>query len=143
MSTRPAGPTGASPAADRPLGGPMAARDIGLLRGSLGFVWLATAGASVWEAHGRSAALLQQAGVAGTAVGVAMLWGGVALDVAIGLLLWRAPLRLASTAALVATLSMTVVTSAVLPGLWLDPLGALVKNLPIIAALLVLRRNAP
>ncbi|MFL6625678.1 MAG: DoxX-like family protein [Vitreoscilla sp.] len=121
----------------------MAARDIGLLRGSLVFVWLATAGASVWEAHGRSAALLQQAGVAGTAVGVAMLWGGVALDVAIGLLLWRAPLRLAATAALVTTLSMTVVTSAVLPGLWLDPLGALVKNLPIIAALLVLRRNAP
>jgi len=121
----------------------MSARDIDLLRRSLVFVWLATAGASVWEAHGRSAALLQQAGVAGSAFGSAMLWGGVALDLAIGLLLWRAPQRLAASAALVATLAMTVVTSAVLPGLWLDPLGALTKNLPIIAALIVLRRNAP
>jgi len=103
------------------------------------FVWLATAAASLWEADGRSAAVLRQAGVDGSALGTAMLWGGIALDLAIGVLLWRAPLRLA----LVATLAMTVVTSVVLPGLWLDPLGALIKNLPILAALVVLRRNAP
>ena len=121
----------------------MNARDIALLRRSLVFVWFATAGASLWEAHGRSAALLQQAGVGGSSLGTAMLWGGVALDLAIGGLLWRAPLRPAATAALVATLAMTAVTSAVLPGLWLDPLGALTKNLPIIAALVVLRRHAP
>jgi hypothetical protein len=71
-----------------------------------------------------------------------MLWGGVALDVAIGLLLWLAPLRLAATAALAATLAMTLITTAVLPGQWLDPLGSLVKNLPILAALMLLRRHA-
>jgi len=120
----------------------MTPRDIALLRRSLVLVWLATAAASAWEAHGRSAALLLQAGVAASTLGTAMLWGGVALDVAVGLLLWRAPLRLAATAALAATLAMTVITSAVLPGLWLDPLGALTKNLPILAVLLVLRRNA-
>lgn len=121
----------------------MTPRDIALLRRSLALVWLATAGASLWEAHGRSALLLQQAGVAGSTLGAAMLWGGSAMDLVVGLLLWRAPLRLAATTALIATLAMTVITSAVLPGLWLDPLGALTKNLPILAALVLLRRNAP
>ena len=120
----------------------MTARDLALLRRSLVLVWFATAFASAWEANGRSAALLRQAGVAGTPAQW-MLWGGVALDIAIGLLLWRAPLRPAATAALAATLAMTVITTAVLPGQWLDPLGSLSKNLPILAALVVLRRNAP
>ena len=119
----------------------MTARDLTLLRRSLVLVWFITAFASAWEAHGRSAALLQQAGVGG-ALAPWMLWGGVALDVAIGLLLWLAPPRPAATAALAATLAMTLVTSAVLPGQWLDPLGSLSKNLPILAALVVLRRNA-
>ena len=119
----------------------MTARDLTLLRRSLVLVWFITAFASAWEAHGRSAALLQQAGVGG-ALAPWMLWGGVALDVAIGLLLWLAPARPAATAALAATLAMTLVTSAVLPGQWLDPLGSLSKNLPILAALVVLRRNA-
>ena len=119
----------------------MTARDLRLLRLSLVAVWFATATASAWEAGGRSAALLHAAGVDG-ALAAAMLWGGIALDVAIGTLLWLAPPRPAATAALVATLAMTVVTSAVLPGQWLDPLGSLSKNLPILAALVVLRRNA-
>jgi hypothetical protein len=120
----------------------MSARDILLLRRSLALVWLATAFASAWEADGRSAALLHQAGVDGTLAAL-MLWGGIALDATLGLVLWLAPLRLAATLALVATLAMTVITSAVLPGLWLDPLGSLSKNLPILAALVVLRRNSP
>ena len=119
----------------------MTARDLDLLRRSLVLVWFVTAFASAWEAHGRSAALLHQAGVDG-ALAAAMLWGGVALDVTVGLLLWLAPPRPAATTALVATLAMTVVTTVVLPGQWLDPLGSLSKNLPILAALVVLRRNA-
>lgn len=118
----------------------MNARDLTLLRRSLVLVWFITAFASAWEAHGRSAALLLQAGVDGTPARL-MLWGGIALDVAIGLLLWLAPPRAAATAALAATLAMTVVTTVVLPAQWLDPLGSLSKNLPILAALVVLRRN--
>jgi hypothetical protein len=120
----------------------MTPRDLNLLRRSLVLVWFITAFASAWEAHGRGAALLQQAGVAGVSAQL-VLWGGIALDVAIGLLLWLAPPRAAATAALAATLAMTVITTAVLPDLWLDPLGSLSKNLPILAALVVLRRNAP
>ena len=119
----------------------MNACDLLLLRHSLVVVWFVTAFASAWEAHGRSAALLHAAGIDG-ALAHMMLWGGVTLDVAIGLLLWLAPLRLAATAALVATLAMTLITTAVLPGQWLDPLGSLVKNLPILAALVLLRRHA-
>ena len=120
----------------------MSARDLDLLRHSLVLVWFITAFASAWEAHGRSAALLHQAGIGGTPAQL-MLWGGVALDVAVGLLLWLAPPRPAATAALMATLAMTAVTSAVLPNQWLDPLGSLSKNLPILATLVVLRRNVP
>ncbi len=119
----------------------MTRRDIVLLRGSLILVWLSTAFASAWEAHGRSAVLLHQAGVDTQPLAFAMLWGGVAFDTAVGLLMWLGPLRVAATVAIAATLSMTLITSAVLPGLWLDPLGSLSKNLPILAALVVLRRN--
>ena len=38
---------------------------------------------------------------------------------------------------------MTIVTTALLPAMWLHPLGPLLKNLPIAAALVVLRRNTP
>ncbi len=121
----------------------MTRRDLALLRASLVLVWLATAFASAWEAPGRSAALLLQAGVAGSPLAAALLWGGVACDAGVGLLLAFGPPRLAATVALAAVLAMTALTSVLLPGLWLDPLGALTKNLPIAAALVVLRRHSP
>lgn len=119
----------------------MNVRDLRLLKASLVAVWLLTAFASGWESHGRSAALLHEAGVDGP-LAAAMLWGGVALDLALGLALWLAPTRIAATAALAATLVMTVITTAVLPAQWLDPLGSLSKNLPILAALWLLRRHS-
>ncbi len=120
----------------------MTPRDIRLLRASLVLVWALTALASAVEAHGRSAALLQAAGVHSPAIAALVLWGGIAIDALVGLLLWRAPLRLAAGVALAATLLMTAITSALLPGQWLDPLGSLSKNLPIAALLVVLRRHA-
>ena len=119
----------------------MTSRDLRLLKASLAAVWLLTAFASAWEAHGRSAALLREAGVDG-ALAAWMLWGGVALDATLGFALCFAPTRLAATAALAATLVMTVITTAVLPGQWLDPLGSLAKNLPIVVALLLLCRHS-
>lgn len=109
------------------------------LRGSLVAVWLITAGVSVLEADGQSAALLAQAGVHSPRVASFLLWGGVAFDLAVALLLWRRPGRSSATVALGATLLLTAITTAVLPAMWLHPLGPLSKNLPILAALLVLR----
>ncbi len=121
----------------------MTPRDVSLLRRSLVAVWLVTALVSALGAHERSAALLASAGIT-SPMGVAFaLWGGVALDATIGLALAFAPLRLAATLALAGAVTMTIVTTAVLPAMWLDPLGSLLKNLPILAALVVLRRNSP
>ncbi|HEX7689898.1 MAG TPA: DoxX-like family protein, partial [Burkholderiaceae bacterium] len=69
------------------------------------------------------------------------LWGGVAADLGIGLWLWLRPSRAAVDAALAATAVLTIVATVLLPGLWLHPLGPLLKNLPIVAALVVLRRS--
>ncbi len=120
----------------------LAPRDAALLRASLVLVWLLTALASVLEAHGRGAVLLAQAGIASPALAAAALWSGVAFDVAVGLLLWLRPGRASHGLALFATLLMTVVTTTLLPAMWLDPLGPLLKNLPIAAALVVLRRSS-
>ncbi len=120
-----------------------AARDATVLRASLVAVWLATALASALEAHGQSAALLARGGVTSPTWAAFALWSGVALDVVLGLLLWLRPRRAVFDIALAATALMTVVATVLLPAMWLHPLGPLVKNLPIVAVLFVLRRNAP
>ena len=121
----------------------LAPRDARLLRASLAAVWLATALVSALGAHDRSAALLAQAGIVSPWMVALALWGGIAMDATVGLVLAFASPRVAATIALAAALVMTVVTTAVLPAMWLDPLGALLKNLPILAVLVVLRRNSP
>lgn len=58
-----------------------------LLRGSVVGVWLSTAGISVWERHGQSAASLQSAGVQDPQWIAALLWAGARLDGVLGLAL--------------------------------------------------------
>ncbi|MGJ7543195.1 DoxX-like family protein [Variovorax sp. LT1R16] len=108
------------------------------LRFSLVFVWLATAVASVWELNGQSTALLVAAGLDDPALRRGLILGGAAVDAVLGLLLWLRPTRAVYLAALAAMLGMTVVATALLPALWLHPLGPLTKNLPIAAALWLL-----
>lgn len=109
------------------------------LRASLVVVWLLTAIASALEVNGRSAALLQHAGIVDPRWAAIALWGGVALDAVLGVLLWWRPVRSTFTLAIAATIAMTVLATVLDPGLWLDPFGALSKNLPILAALALLR----
>ncbi len=119
-----------------------AAREMPWLRASLVAVWLGTAVASTLTAHDRGPALLQAGGVHDPRLVALALWGGVALDAVLGAWMWWRPGRLAYTLAFAATLLMTALATALVPGLWLDPLGALLKNLPILAALWVLRGQA-
>ncbi len=119
----------------------MNARDQRLLRFSLVAVWLGTAVASAVEWQGASQALLVQAGLQSPAWMQIWIWGGIAADAAVGIALWRWPGRAAYAAALVLMAAMTAIATALLPGLWLDPLGPLLKNLPIAALLAVLWRN--
>jgi len=108
------------------------------LRGALIVVWLGTALVSLIDWQDTGTKLLQSGGISSPFWITALIFGGALLDlgVALWLLLW--PGRNAYLAALTLMLLMTVIATALLPALWLDPLGALLKNLPIAAVLLFL-----
>ena len=105
---------------------------------SLVIVWLGTALVSALEANGQGAMLLQEAGIGDPRWQAVLIWSGAAVDLTIGLVLWRRPGRLAYGAAMVAMTFMTLIATVLQPALWLHPLGPLLKNLPIAAALWLL-----
>lgn len=107
-----------------------------LLRYSLVAVWLFTAVASFVELNGQSREVLAAAGIASPQWLVqGLIVGGAAADLAVGIALWRWPGRASYAAALALMLAMTVVATVLQPGLWLHPLGPLLKNIPIAALL--------
>lgn len=116
-----------------------------LLRYSLVAVWLVTAVVSVVELNGQSRDVLAAAGIASPQWLVqGLVIGGAAADLAVGIALLRWPGRASYAAALALMLVMTLVATVLQPGLWLHPLGPLLKNLPIAALLWhLLRRAAP
>lgn len=109
-----------------------------LLRWSLIAVWLGTAAVSLLELEGQSAQLLHAAGLSQPLLVQALIVSGAAADLALGLALWLRPKRTTYLAALALMLLMTLAATMLLPGLWLHPLGPLLKNLPIAALLWVL-----
>ncbi|MDN6882842.1 DoxX-like family protein [Variovorax sp. CAN2819] len=114
-----------------------------LLRYSLVAVWLFTAVASFVELNGQSREVLAAAGIASPQWLVqGLIVGGAAADLAVGIALWRWPGRASYAAALALMLAMTVVATVLQPGLWLHPLGPLLKNIPIAALLWHLYRRA-
>jgi hypothetical protein len=114
-----------------------------LLRYSLVAVWLFTAVASFVELNGQSREVLAAAGIASPQWLVqGLIVGGAAADLAVGIALWRWPGRVSYAAALALMLVMTVVATVLQPGLWLHPLGPLLKNIPIAALLWHLYRRA-
>jgi len=108
------------------------------LRGALIAVWLGTALVSLIDWQDTGTKLLQSGGISSELAVNLLIFGGALLDlgVVLWLLLW--PGRSAYLAALTLMLLMTLIATALLPALWLDPLGALLKNLPIAAVLLFL-----
>ena len=52
-------------------------------------------------------------------------------------------IRNANTLAAASVIGLTLTATALLPALWLHPIGPLSKNLPILAILAVLWRRAP
>lgn len=119
--------------------------DVRLLRLSLVAVWLFTAFASIVEIDGQSRRVLAEAGIDSPEWLVqALILGGAAADLAIGLALWWRPGRATYLAALALMLLMTAIATCLQPALWLHPLGPLLKNLPIAALLWHLyRRTTP
>jgi hypothetical protein len=111
------------------------------LRMSLVAVWVATALVSVLELEGQGRALLLASGVSDPQVANGLIYAGAAVDLVLGMLLYGRPIRSTYLLALFAMLGMTVVATVLNPGLWLHPLGPLLKNIPIAAVLWVLARK--
>ncbi len=114
---------------------------MGVLRGGLVFVWLATAVVSVVELEGQSSELLKQAGWSDPlAIRVAILVGA-GVDLVLGLGMALRPGRGIYLMALAMMVLMTVAATVLTPTLWLHPLGPLTKNIPLAACLWELLRE--
>jgi hypothetical protein len=114
-----------------------------LLRFSLVAVWLATAAVSLIELNGQSRQVLADAGVTSPSWLVhGLIVGGAAADLLVGIALWRWPGHASYITALALMAVMTLAATLLQPGLWLHPLGPLLKNLPIAAMLWHLIRRA-
>jgi uncharacterized protein YbjT (DUF2867 family) len=109
-----------------------------LLRGSIGVVWIGSGAVSLGLYPVEdSLAMLGRVGLTAT-LAIATLYGAAALDILLGIAtftlsgrwLWRAQVAL--------ILAYTAILSVCLPELWLHPFGPVLKNLPMLAALVVL-----
>ena len=114
-----------------------------LLRLSIALVWLSTAvvSAGVYPVD-ESLALLARVGLSGTPALVA-LYGAAALDLALGVAVLAVRRRWIWTLQLAVVLGYTAIITVCLPEQWLHPYGPMVKNLPILAAMLLLRQAEP
>jgi len=114
-----------------------------LARASLIAVWLGTAIISLpIDQQSEGATLLRAANVSTVWHGPLML-AGAGLDAILGMALWRWHRRSVYRLCGAAMLLLTLTATFLLPGLWLDPLGRLLKNLPIAALLYLLHEDAP
>ena len=107
-------------------------------RGSLVLLWWGTVGASLHDGGAAGIALLQGATGIDAAAALALVLLGCAWDAAIGLLILLRPGALAYRLAAAGVIGMTALATALMPTLWLDPFGALLKNLPVLALLALL-----
>ncbi|RYD14297.1 MAG: NAD-dependent epimerase/dehydratase family protein [Lysobacteraceae bacterium] len=112
------------------------------LRWSLALVWIVSGVVSLglWPIE-QSLAMLARVGLHGSLASVA-LYGAAALDIAFGigtLVLAGAPLRRLYEAQMVLIAGYTLLIGMFLPELLLHPFAPIVKNLPMLAALVLLR----
>ena len=112
-----------------------------LARASLIVVWAGAALTSVPNTSGRGEALLNAASIP-TAWQAPLMLAGAGLDALCALLLWQRHDRHVYKLCGLALLGTSLAATALLPQLWLDPLGCLLKNLPIAALLYLLHEDA-
>jgi hypothetical protein len=110
-------------------------------RATLVLLWWGTVAASLHDGGAAGQALLKQATGMGPGAALACVLLGCAWDAAIGLWLLLRPGALAYRAAALGVIGMTLLATALVPSLWLDPFGALLKNLPLLALLAQLGRT--
>lgn len=108
----------------------------------LSLYWIATGLIALGPGHRAALELLHSAGLPGAAAIIA----GAAADILIGVGIgFRRTARAALRAGLALSLFYLTIGSAILPGLWFDPLGPFLKVLPLIllmvAALAILEER--
>jgi uncharacterized protein YbjT (DUF2867 family) len=108
-----------------------------LVIGVYAFFWIATAVVALGPGFDTAMALMQEAG-AGTALAAASVIGGALTDIVIGTaMIFRRTARRALYAALGVSLFYMIVGSIILPRLWFDPIGPMLKMLPVLMLNLV------
>jgi uncharacterized protein YbjT (DUF2867 family) len=115
-----------------------------VLRVTMALFWIMTGVLSLMDSAWRTPGGQMLAAAVPPDLMPAARWGGAALDICLGLLLfirWRVPWVCA--AMLAVTAGYLGVLSVIAPALWLDPLGPLIKTLPIALALLVIAAIEP
>jgi uncharacterized protein YbjT (DUF2867 family) len=107
------------------------------LKASLVLLWVASGVLGLAYGSGATASLVQRLALPASWAEPLKI-GSSLLDFAMaGLLLADRRGAMATIAQLVVALGYTIVLGIALPALWLDPFGPLLKNLPILAAILV------
>jgi uncharacterized protein YbjT (DUF2867 family) len=108
------------------------------LRLAIAFIWLTTGLVSAFISAGEGFSLLRQIGITGRMADLA-LNGTSLLEIALGLgtaIGWR--VRWLGAIQLWLMLGFMLILTAGMPQLWLHPFGPLTKNVPLIAATLVM-----
>jgi uncharacterized protein YbjT (DUF2867 family) len=110
-----------------------------LLRLSVAALFIATALLSFGVYPiGASRALLAPLGLHGAAADLAVR-GGAAIDLALGVaMLFSRSRRFAYAAAIALVVAYTAIITVAMPAYWLHPFGPVLKNLPVLAALVLL-----
>nr|WP_250890028.1 SDR family oxidoreductase [Sphingobium nicotianae] len=108
-----------------------------LLRVMLLMMWLASVWLGLCYGHDPAAQVVRGLGL-GAAWADPLRWSGSLLDLALAIwLLLDRTGRSVTLAQCVVILGYTLVIGVAVPALWLDPYGALLKNLPVLGAVLV------
>jgi uncharacterized protein YbjT (DUF2867 family) len=108
------------------------------LRLCVAFVWVATGVISAFFSTAQGYELLGRVGITGPLADGA-LYGTSYLEIGLGLATavgWR--VRLMGAIQIMLVLGFTAILTARLPEVWLDPFGPLTKNVPLLAATLVM-----
>jgi DoxX-like family len=109
-----------------------------LLRGSIGVVWIVSGVVSLGPYPvEESLAMLERVGLTG-GLARAALYGSAVLDIVLGIATFLAPKPLLWKAQVALILAYTAIITLFLPELWLHPFGPVLKNLPLLAALVLL-----
>lgn len=107
------------------------------IRWGLALMWLASALLGLFAARAQTLEVLTAIGAPET-LAFPLQVGTALLDLAIAVLVVRdSRARIATAAQLAVVAGYTVALTLALPALWIDPLGPLLKNLPILLLILV------